>query len=348
MATYVLVDSLNMFMRAKHSVGGRDIDLKIGMSLHIMFSSLKKAVTKFNADHVVICLEGRSWRKDSYEFYKKNRATIAAQRSPREVEDDELYMEAYSDLIQFLDEKTNCTVIRERNSEADDLIATWCQNHPDDRNVIISSDSDFIQLLDDNVELFNGITNVHYTKDAIYNEKDQKVEFTVTNDGKVKVGKPNENFEAPAEWIDFCLFLKCVRGDKSDNIFSAYPGARMKGSKNKTGITEAFNDRNTGGFNYNNFMLQKWTDHEGEEHRVRDVYETNRHLIDLTDQPDEIKQACYNVIKESRERSRVGQVGFNFMKFCAKWDLQRLSEHATEHAAYLNAVAPEKGLKNAG
>ena len=40
---YLLVDSLNMFMRAKH-VGGRgaDIDTKIGMAMHIMFNSLAK------------------------------------------------------------------------------------------------------------------------------------------------------------------------------------------------------------------------------------------------------------------------------------------------------------------
>ena len=42
----------------------------------------------------------------------------------------------------------------------------------------------------------------------------------------------------PKKAIDpeFVLFEKCVRGDSPDNIFSAYPGARLKGTKNKTGI----------------------------------------------------------------------------------------------------------------
>ena len=37
----------------------------------------------FNGDHVVFCLEGRSWRKDVYEPYKKNRKVVLDKRSPR-------------------------------------------------------------------------------------------------------------------------------------------------------------------------------------------------------------------------------------------------------------------------
>src|SRR6056300_1756758 len=110
---YLLVDSLNMFMRAKH-VGGRgqDIDTKIGMAMHIMFNSLAKCYREFDADHIVLCLEGRSWRKDFFEPYKKNRKVTMDQRSPREVEDDELYFEAYDDMVNYFREQTNCSVIR--------------------------------------------------------------------------------------------------------------------------------------------------------------------------------------------------------------------------------------------
>ena len=62
--TYILVDSLNMFFRAKHVGGGKDIDMRVGMAMHIMFNSIKKCWRDFNGSHVVMCLEGRSWRKD--------------------------------------------------------------------------------------------------------------------------------------------------------------------------------------------------------------------------------------------------------------------------------------------
>lgn len=342
MSTYILVDSLNMFMRSKHSAGGRDIDTKLGMSLHIMFSSINKAWRDFGGDHVVICLEGRSWRKDFYEPYKKNRSTIAAQRSPREIEEDELFMETYTDFVQFMDEKTNTSVVRQPQAEADDMIATWIQNHPNDNHVIVSTDSDFVQLLAPNVKIYNGVSGVTYCHDCVLNDRGHKMKFTVESSGKVKVGKQDQQFQPEPDWIDFALFVKCIRGDTSDNVFAAYPGARMKGSKNKTGIMEAYRDRDRGGFDYSNFMLQRWTDHNEQEHRVRDLYERNRQLIDLTQQPEWIKQGCTEVMQQAIQKPNVAQVGMHFMKFCAKWDLQRLSEKASEHAAYLNAKIPRE------
>ena len=330
MSTYILVDSLNMFMRAKHVGGGKDIDMRIGMAMHIMFNSIRKAWKDFGGDHVVFCLEGRSWRKDFYPPYKANRKVIADKRSPREIEDDELFFEAYNDMIEFFKDKTNASVIRCGNAEADDLIATWVQQHPNDEHVIISTDSDFYQLLAPNVKQYNGTTDQIVSLEGFIDAKTGK---------QVVDKKTKQPKEVPdPEWL---LFEKCVRGDATDNVFSAYPGARKKGSKNKTGMLEAFADRSTGGFNYNNFMLQRWTDHEEVEHRVRDDYERNRTLIDLTAQPDDIKDACKSVIQEAISKQKVQQVGIHFMKFCAKWDLVRLSEQPTEFAELLN-----KGIEN--
>jgi hypothetical protein len=63
-----------------------------------------------------------------------------------------------------------------------------------------------------------------------------------------------------------------------------------KGPKNKVGLTEAFEDKNKKGYAWNNLMLQRWSDPDGVEHRVLDDYERNRTLIDLTAQPEDIKQ----------------------------------------------------------
>lgn len=326
MATYILVDSLNMFMRAKHVGGGKDIDMRVGMAMHIMFNSVKKAWRDFNGSHVVFCLEGRSWRKDFYPPYKANRKVIANQRTPKEIEDDELFFEAYEDMIKFFNDRTNCSVIRCPNAEADDLIATWIQTHPNDEHIIISTDSDFYQLLAHNVKQYNGTTEEIVSLDGVINAKTGKPVIDKKTGKPKVVGDPS-----------FVLFEKCIRGDPTDNVFSAYPGARLKGSKNKTGITEAFEDRERGGYNFNNFMLQRWVDHEEEEHRVRDDYERNRTLIDLTAQPDDIKNACRSVVRDAVNKPHVGQVGIHFMKFCAKWNLQRLSETATELGEILNS-----------
>lgn len=324
MANYILVDSLNMFFRAKHVGGGKDIDMRVGMAMHIMFNSVRKAWRDFNGDHVVFCLEGRSWRKDFYPPYKANRKVTADKRSPKEIEDDELFFEAYDDMIKFFNDKTNSSVIRCPNAEADDLIATWIQTHPDDNHIIVSTDSDFYQLLAPNVKQYNGTTDQIVSLDGFFDAKTGKQVIDK------KTGKPKQVGD-PA----FVLFEKCIRGDSTDNVFSAFPGARLKGSKNKTGITEAFDDRNRGGYNYNNFMLQRWVDHEEVEHRVRDDYERNRVLIDLTAQPDDIKDACRAIVRDAVLKEQVGQVGIHFMKFCSKWNMQRLADSASDFAEIL-------------
>jgi len=323
--TYILVDTANMFFRARHVVRSGDNDIKIGMAYHIMFSAINKAWRDFGGTHVVFCLEGRSWRKDHYIPYKANRAVARAAATEQEQEEDRMFWEAFDDFKDFIDQKTNCTVLQHQQCEADDFIARWIQNHPDDEHVIISSDSDFYQLLSEKVTQYNGISNQHIKIDGIVNDKGKPVIDKKTREQK-QIGDP-----------EYLLFEKCVRGDTSDNIFSAYPGVRKKGTKNKIGIQEAFADKESKGFNWNNFMLQRWTDHEGVEHRVLEDYQRNRELIDLTAQPQPIKDALDEVITTQVNKTPTGQVGIKFMKFCGKYDLQKISEHPTDHATYLNA-----------
>ncbi len=317
--TYILVDTQNMFFRARHVAGrASSLDEKIGLAFHIMFNSVKKAHNMFNGGHVVFCMEGRSWRKDEYEPYKKNRKVVADKRSAREKEEDEFWWEAYDDFLKFVAEQTNCTAIRSPNAEADDVIALWIQAHKDDKNVIVSTDSDFYQLINPNVSLYNGVTNQIVTVNGFYDEKDRPVIDK-------KTGQPKT---APdPEWL---LFEKCIRGDSSDNVFTAFPKART------TKIKEAFEDRHNQGFTWNNFMLNRWTDHEGNEQRVKDCYERNKKLIDLSQQPENVKVEVFQHIVEAQNSKKLDQVGVRFMKFCNRYGLTRLSEHPTDHAKYLN------------
>ena len=294
--------------------------------MHIMFNSVKKAWKDFDGSHVVFMLEGRSWRKDYYPPYKANRQVLKDLKTAREQEDDEIFFEAFSSLFEYIENKTNCTVLQQSNAEADDLIATWIQTHPDDDHIIISSDSDFYQLMADNVKQYNGVSEQIISLEGFVDAK----KGTPIIDKKTKEPMPLPD----PQWL---LFEKCVRGDKSDNVFPAYPGARKKGTKTKTGILEAFEDRNSEGYNYNNFMLQRWVDHNEKEHRVRDDFERNVTLIDLTRQPDDIKEESQRVIAAAKNKEPVGQVGIHFMKFCGLWDLQKISNTPTDYTAFLNA-----------
>jgi 5'-3' exonuclease len=323
MATYILVDTANTFFRARHVVRG-DIDTKVGMAMHITLNSIKKAWLDFKGDHVVFCLEGRSWRKDYYEPYKRNRQEARDALTPREAEEDKVFWEIFDEFKEFVDTKTNCTMMRHAQLEADDLIAGWIQNHPNDDHVIISTDGDFAQLIAPNVRQYNGVSNTTITHEGYFDDKGRPVV-----DKKTKEEKPAPD----PQWL---LFEKCMRGDTSDNVFSAYPGVRKKGTKNKVGLLEAYADKDTKGFNWNNMMLQRWVDHNGEEHRVLDDYNRNVTLCDLTAQPAEIREIIDTTI-QNVEPKNISQVGMRLMKFCARWDLQRIADNAAQFAEPLQA-----------
>ena len=311
--TYILVDTANTFFRARHVIRG-DADIKVGMAFHITFNSIKKAWNDFEGKHVVFCLEGRSWRKDYYKPYKANRAETRAAMTVKEAEEDKLFWEAFDEFKKFISEKTNCTVLQHNQLEADDLIAGFIQTHPDDSHVIISTDSDFHQLIAPNVKQYNGVAETLTTIEGIFDKKGKMVKDT-------KTGLPKD-IPNP-EWI---LFEKCMRGDSSDNVFSAYPKVR----KNK--LEEAFKDRSNKGFAWNNMMLQRWVDHTGVEHRVLDDYNRNRQLIDLKAQPEDIKSFIKETITTNAVSKTVDQVGIRLLKFCQLYDMKRMIDSIQQYA----------------
>ncbi len=327
---YALIDTANTFFRARH-VASRNTDTweKIGMALHLTLASVNQVVRNHKIDHVVFCLEGRSWRKEFYKPYKAHRKLDESAMTQAEIDENKMFWETYEMFTNFLREKTNCSVLRHENAEADDLIARFIHLHPDDTHYISSSDTDYIQLINENVFQYNGVSNELITLGGYFKDSGKPV-----LDKKTKQPKTLDDPQ-------FVLFEKCMRGDATDNVFSAYPGVRTKGSKNKVGLIEAYADRNKQGFNWNNMMLQRWVDHDGVEHRVREDYERNRTLIDLTAQPQDIKDKVDQRIRESVRVTTTPQVGIYFMKFCGKYELNKISENAEAYAKWLNN--PYKG-----
>jgi 5'-3' exonuclease len=329
--TYILVDTANTFFRARHVVQG-NAEIKLGMAFHITFNSIKKAWQDFGGTHVVFCLEGRSWRKDFYAPYKANRAEARAAHTVKEAEEEKIFWEAFDEFKNFITEKTNCTVLQHNQLEADDLIAGFIQAHPMAEHVIISTDRDFYQLLASNVKQYNGVAEETHTINGIFDKKGKLV-----IDKKTKEPKEVPN----PEWL---LFEKCMRGDTSDNVFSAYPGVRVKGTKNKVGLTEAFEDRTSKGYAWNNLMLQRWSDHNGQEHRVLEDYQRNVQLCDLTAQPDNIKALIKETIDTYAVPKDITQVGIRMLKFCNSYDMKKIADNIQSYAEPFQARFSEQAV----
>jgi len=326
---YILIDTYNLFFRAKHVAGyNATLDDKLGMAMHMMFASANKVIKRLDVDHVVFALEGNSWRKSYYPPYKKQRAVKRQARTEKEVEEDALFFETLNNFVEYLINKTNCSVMLAPDAEGDDIIARFTILHPDDDHVILSNDTDFYQLISDNVSQYVGTASELIT-----------INGTFDDNGKQTVNKKThlpKQLEDP-KWL---LFEKCIRGDTSDNIFSAYPGVRKKGTKNKTGLLEAFDDKEKKGYAWNNLMLQRWTDHHGKEHRVLDDYERNCHIIDLTAQPNNIIESIDATINWTVTENRINvipnnKVNFGFMKFCNTHQLLNLAKYPKDIVIWL-------------
>ena len=100
------------------------------------------------------------------------------------------------------------------------MIARFIHLHPDDEHFIISTDTDYLQLITPKVKQYNGVTGELITLEGYFDDKDRPV-------------KDKEKNPKLLEDPQYILFRKCMRGDATDNVFSAFPGVREKGSSKK-------------------------------------------------------------------------------------------------------------------
>ena len=62
-------------------------------------------------------------------------------------------------------------------------------------------------------------------------------------------------------------------------------------------------------------------------------------MIDLTAQPIAFRNATDTCIKEGLNANKnVAQVGVHFMRFCGKYELNRISDQADSYAKWLNTA----------
>lgn len=199
MPRLMVVDGNNQYLRAyivnpTLSPNGQPIGGIVG-TLKI----LQKLCKEINPDQIVICWDGEngsSKRKSMNKNYKEGRSPIRLNRDIRNLSDNEEFENKVWQQTRLAEYLNQLPVIQflYPNIEADDLIS-YVVNHPqyaDWQKVIVSSDKDFIQLVDDKTILFRPI------QEEILNTK-RVVE---------KYGIHPNNF----------AIARAIVGDDSDNI----------------------------------------------------------------------------------------------------------------------------------
>jgi hypothetical protein len=337
MATFCVFDVSNLVYRIASitlSESRGDIEDAINLSLANSVRSMRVPFDKFKANHAVMCFDHFSWRKKLYETYKANRVDHDA--SEREIEVKNSIIKAINDFKTFLLDNSNSTVLCAPQCEADDMIARWIASHSNDTNIIVSSDSDFKQLVNDKVHLYNATTGILCSGRNVYESTEKKKpkktdQLVVMFGEKWKVvldetGSP-ESFD-PA-WM---LFKKIMTGDRSDNITRAAPPRTMT-----TTLKEAYN--HWGGIAWEKLMTTKRTDLavEGSETpTVAEIYERNCSLIDFSLIPDEVKAIADGEISSQISKPMKKSLGMKFMLFCREKNMISLGNDAERYVPMLS------------
>lgn len=297
---FLLVDIGNIFHRVFFVHRG-DPDF-IGLTLHSTLMTLYSLYQKYKPDKIVLAFDRPSWRKDytaSEKCISKKlyKGNRRSKMTGAEWGDYNRLVKCMHDFEEAVANYASIICLSGDGLEADDLIAGFVQEyHKDNIITLISSDKDFLQLL-------------RYTNVSMIDPGTQKE--------KTLVGWNND--------AAYFLFEKCLRGEIGDNVQSAFPRVR------KTRIQKAYTDS----YEYANLMNEVWKNHEGKEFVVKHLYEENRLLMDLSMQPQEIRDQIIAVVNDAMTKITKFSL-FHFLRFCGIYQLKKITAQIDQYIPMLS------------
>jgi 5'-3' exonuclease len=154
-----ILDGYNLMHRARFGMKG---DNSI---VFTFFRSLRPLVEKLSPDKIYLVLEGMPVHRQALDTeYKANRRVEEGTPQWDEMVEFRRQKKIIVDLLRYLP----ITVVRHPNFECDDVIASLVDQHAEDECTVVSTDTDFIQLLSrDNAHLYNPVRK-EYIEGVLY------------------------------------------------------------------------------------------------------------------------------------------------------------------------------------
>jgi len=292
---FCVFDISNLLHRSFFANPNPDDSVSAGMAHHMGLNMLNKYYKQYRPDKIVMAFDRPNWRKDytlSEECYSKREYKGLRNKDMTEGQKAHynLFKNSIKEFEQLMREHTSVICLAGDKLEADDIVGGFVQAFSEDNEiVIVSSDKDYIQMLGHpNVTLIDPATDKPRTLEEW------------NNDPK------------------YFIFEKCFRGESgasSDNIQSAYPRLR------KTKIKEAYEDP----FKFEQLLHETWKHVDGRDMEVKKIFNENKTLMDLTCQPDWVKERIAETIADGFNNA--GRFSyFHFLQFCGKYKLERIAE----------------------
>lgn len=196
----LIVDALNTFMRSYAAIPAMDDDGNHIGGMAGFMKSLGFAVRSFKPTRVVLVFDGKGGstrRRKIYKDYKANRKPPTRLNRQYDMTTDEQEKENMKWQLVSLVEMVEClpvSILALDNIEADDAIAYMSElvTKNGGTSIIYSTDKDFLQMVNENVKLYNPVKKKTFDIDIVLET----------------YGVHPNNF----------VFYRSLLGDKSDNI----------------------------------------------------------------------------------------------------------------------------------
>lgn len=142
----LILDGYNLLYRARYS-GMNKGDFS---TIFNFFRSLRPLIEKFNPDTAYFVLEGMP---------KKRLELLSEYKGQREYHNKDNFSQQRRDVIEILWEFFPINLVKHPDYECDDVAAHLAKEHDDGNTeiTIVSSDTDFMQLISDTVKVYNPV-----------------------------------------------------------------------------------------------------------------------------------------------------------------------------------------------
>ena len=190
MSNVLLVDGDNLLTIGFHGLKNHYYKGKHIGGLYHFINTLKKSFGAFNLDKICVFWDGKDGslsRRKIYHLYKEN-------RRERIKTDEEIhsYQHQRDRIKQYLEE-LYVRQVEFEYCESDDCIAFYSQNSPKEKKFIYSSDRDLMQLVTDNVTLYNPSHQKIYNKNDIVEYDKEHIIVENVKLVKILCGDPSDN-----------------------------------------------------------------------------------------------------------------------------------------------------------
>ena len=257
----LLIDGMNLFIRVFSAIPTTNEDgVHVGGIVGFL-RSLAFSINMIRPTRIIVVFDGKGGsnrRRKIFPQYKAGRKMSYRLNRTNDYltrnEEQQMMIRQLNRVVEYL-ECLPITIVNMENNEADDVIG-YCAKHifKNKETTILSTDKDFLQLVDNNTKLYSPTKKIMYDEDKVFEE----------------YGIHPKNF----------LLYRMFDGDKSDGI----PGVNGVGMKTLTKLFPFMKTEQK--YTLDDIMRSAETQKNTICERImesKDLLDMNRRLMDLDD-----------------------------------------------------------------